>query len=93
MSTVGVKELKNRLSHYLRRVRRGEEVIVTDRGRPVVVLHRVETATQDAHLEARLARLAADDVVAAAVRRPVRRLRRVEAKGRPVSEVILEERG
>ncbi len=31
MSAVGVRELKNRLTYYLRRARKGEEVIVTDR--------------------------------------------------------------
>ena len=32
MKTVGVRELKNRLSEYLRQVRSGESVLVTDRG-------------------------------------------------------------
>ena len=35
---VPVRELKNRLSAYLRRVARGEEVTVTSRGRPVARL-------------------------------------------------------
>lgn len=32
MKTVGIRELKDRLSEYLRRVRSGESVLVTDRG-------------------------------------------------------------
>jgi prevent-host-death family protein len=32
MKSVGVRELKNRLSEYLRAVRSGEVVLVTDRG-------------------------------------------------------------
>lgn len=32
---VGVRELRNGLSAYLRRARRGETMLVTDRGRPV----------------------------------------------------------
>jgi antitoxin (DNA-binding transcriptional repressor) of toxin-antitoxin stability system len=32
MRTVGIRELKNRLSEYLRQVRSGESVLVTDRG-------------------------------------------------------------
>lgn len=32
MYTVGVRELKNRLSAFLRQVRAGESVLVTDRG-------------------------------------------------------------
>ena len=32
MKTVGIRELKNRLSEYIRLVRAGETVLVTDRG-------------------------------------------------------------
>ncbi len=35
MEEVGVRELKASLSRYLRRVRAGETIVVTDRGRPV----------------------------------------------------------
>ncbi len=35
MKTVGVKRLKARLSEYLRAVKRGEVVVVTDRGQVV----------------------------------------------------------
>lgn len=38
MATVGVKELKNRLSDYLRRVRAGEDIVITDRGEPMAAL-------------------------------------------------------
>lgn len=38
MKTVGVRELKNRLSEYLRMVRRGERILVTDRGEVVAQL-------------------------------------------------------
>jgi len=32
MKTVGIRELKNRFSEYLRQVRSGESLLVTDRG-------------------------------------------------------------
>jgi prevent-host-death family protein len=38
MKTVGIRDLKNRLSEYLRRVRTGESVLVTDRGEVVAEL-------------------------------------------------------
>jgi prevent-host-death family protein len=38
MKTVGVRELKNRLSEYLREVRSGEAVLITDRGEVVAEL-------------------------------------------------------
>lgn len=41
MSVVKVSELKNRLSHYLRQVQRGESVLVSDRNR---VIARIDPA-------------------------------------------------
>jgi len=38
MKTVGIRELKNRLSEYLRQVRSGESVLVTDRGEVIAEL-------------------------------------------------------
>src|SRR5258705_6030415 len=38
MKSVGVRDLKNRLSEYLRRVRMGESALVTDRGEVVAEL-------------------------------------------------------
>jgi len=39
LKTVGVKELKNKLSAYLREVRQGTRVLVSDRNRIVAELH------------------------------------------------------
>jgi hypothetical protein len=39
LKTVGIKELKNNLSAYLREVRRGTRVFVSDRNRIVAELH------------------------------------------------------
>ena len=38
MTSVGIRELKNRLSEFLRRVQDGETIAVTDRGRVVAEL-------------------------------------------------------
>ena len=38
MTTVGVAQLRRNLSEYLRRVQRGERLLVTDRNRPVAEL-------------------------------------------------------
>ena len=83
---VGIRELKNGLSKYIDRVRAGEEVIVTDRGRPVARLSPID-ASDD--------RLA-DLVAAGLVRPPASRDRhvpkhRVRAKG-PVSDLVAEQR-
>ncbi len=38
MRAVGVRELKARLSHYLRRIKAGERVLVTERGQVIAEL-------------------------------------------------------
>jgi prevent-host-death family protein len=35
LATIGIRELRDHLSEYLRRVREGELVVITDRGKPV----------------------------------------------------------
>ena len=54
MSTVGVAQLKAALSLYLARVKAGEEVVVTERGRPVARLVPVQPApgAEQARLQA-----------------------------------------
>lgn len=44
MDRVGVRELRQNLSVYLRRVRRGEALEVTDRGQPVATLQPIVEA-------------------------------------------------
>ena len=62
--TVGIRELKNRLSQYLRRVRAGEAVLVTDRGQVVAELTAPGQPSPAAHEEPDLAALAARGGVA-----------------------------
>lgn len=83
---VGVRDLKNNLSRYLDRVQAGDEVIVTDRGRPVARLSALDHSTD------RLAELIAAGVVRPAMRttrRPPKH--RVRPRG-SVSELVAEQR-
>ena len=57
MRTVGVRELKNSLSEYLRRVRSGESVLVTDRGEIVAELSPPGRGSVDASIPAGLSAL------------------------------------
>ncbi|MCC7415594.1 MAG: type II toxin-antitoxin system prevent-host-death family antitoxin [Acidobacteria bacterium] len=58
MKTVGVRELKNRLSEYLRGVRAGEGVFVTDRGEVVAEIGPPGLAAGDASIPPGLVALA-----------------------------------
>jgi prevent-host-death family protein len=92
MSTVGVKELKNRLTQYLRRTKQGEEVVVTERGRPIALIQPIRSAEAPLSLEARLAKLAAQGLVTLPTHKPLRKVRLVKISGRPISKTILEDR-
>lgn len=61
MKAVGIRELKNKLSHYVRLVEAGESVLVTDRGTVVAELRPPGTEGRPAvvdPVEAELAELA-----------------------------------
>ena len=92
MSAVGIKELKNRLTHYLRRTKAGEEVIVTERGKPIALLQPIQSATHERSLEGRLAQLAAQGVLTTPQREPLKRVRRVRVGGPSLSHIIVEDR-
>lgn len=92
MAVVGIKELKDRLTHYLRRTRQGDEVIVTDRGTPIAVIQPLHDTVPLSSLEARLARLQAQGIALAPGRKPLRRVRRAKTKGRPLSRLVVEDR-
>jgi prevent-host-death family protein len=88
MKTAPVTDVKNRLSHYLRLVARGESVTILDRGRPVARLSRVEA--DDAELDALLASGLARPPVAALPKDFVsRRLPRPKAS---VQRALVEDR-
>lgn len=93
MQLVGIKELKNRLTYYLGLTKEGDNIIVTDRGVPVAILHSLDTVEKNAGVEERLASLAKRRLL----RLPIKRgefsaIDRPKLKGKPVSEIIIEER-
>ena len=64
MRSVNVATLKNRLSSYLRDVRRGEEILIRDRNVPIAKI--VPLSTEDS--EAELLELAAAGIIKLAER-------------------------
>lgn len=58
MRAIGIRELKNKLSHYVRLVQAGESVLVTDRGSVVAELRPAGATTQPAVASEGLAELA-----------------------------------
>ena len=86
--TVGVRELKNQLSSYLDRVKAGEEITVTEHGRPIARL----TATSP-EVDRRAALIEAGIVrPASATRRRLPSRRVTLAPGEPLDAIVSRQR-
>ena len=87
---VGCRELKTRLGTYMRHVKAGATIVVTERGQPIAELRPV---TLGGGLEERLFRLVAQGLVSREVREPgpLEDFRPIVAR-QPVSPALLEER-
>ena len=90
LETVGARELKTRLGRYLRRVRQGRTLIVTERGEPVAELRPVAAASTP--VEARLDRLVALGVVSRRQSGPLPPFTPVRSSGKPASDAVAEDR-
>lgn len=92
---VSVRELKNHLSEYLRRVGQGEEVTVTLRGRPVARLSQVLQGEEADSEAAAIARLDAQSWVRSGsggkpegLKPPIK----LKPGEKPLSQIVIEDR-
>ena len=92
MKKVGSREFKNRQGYYLKRVRKGETLLVTDRGKVVARVCPVsewDALTEEEKLE----ELARQGHIRKGKGSPLRPFRPVPLRGTPLSEIIIEDRG
>jgi len=89
MPTVGVRELKNRLSFYLKRVMSGERIEVTHRGKVIALL--IPARTNKTPQE--LLMLAEEGLASWGGGKPSGSSKPVKIHGQPLSELVLEDRG
>jgi prevent-host-death family protein len=89
METVaGVRDLKNKLSHYLRQVKRGRSIVITERGKVVAT---IVPAQEPAHIE-KLKKLARSGLGSWKGGKPKGASRAIPVKGKPVSDIVIEDR-
>jgi prevent-host-death family protein len=87
-SVVSIRELKSRLSHFLRLARGGESVVITDRGVPVGRLVPIEQDLEERIAALRVARQLQWSGRRMAPRKPAVRI----PAGKSVAELIVEDR-
>ncbi len=86
MISVGIKELKERLSGYVDKVRLGETIVVTDRGKEVALVIPISRE------RAAIRHLVESGKVNWTGGKPAG-LKGIKAKGKPLSKTVLEDRG
>ena len=94
MQNVGIRDLKSRLTHYLRLIKEGERLVVTERGKPIALIRPLDGTEAQSSIEERLAVLAKQGLV----RLPLKKGRfhiktpPIKIKGKPLSRIIIEDR-
>ena len=88
-SVVGARELKTRLGTYLRSVRAGRTVLVTDRGEPIAELRPLP---RDTSVPAALLKLSSERAVTLPVRKSMVTFRPIQSRGRTLSDAVVEDR-
>jgi len=94
MQSVGIRDLKSRLTHYLRLIKGGERLVVTERGKPVALIRPLDGTEPQASIEERLVVLAKQGKI----RLPLKKGRfdvktpPIKVKGKPLSRIIIEDR-
>ena len=85
---MGIRDLKNRLSEFLRRVADGERITVTDRGRPVAIISPPVEAPEDEALRA----MVREGLAKWAGGKPPSPRWRPKIRGKPISATVIEGR-
>lgn len=88
METVGIRELKKNLSEYLRSVKAGKKVIITDRKKEIAVIVPF-TKIDD---QGKILQLVREGVADWSGEKPHGMSVRIRSKGKSVSEAVVEDR-
>jgi len=91
MITAGIKDLKNKLSQYLSLVKKGEDIVITERGK--VIARIIQEDNQRTSLRQTFQPLIMNGLVTF----PSEQLNKVisdpvKVQGKPISEMVIEDR-
>lgn len=91
MIQAGIKEVKNNLSRYLKQVKEGNEVTITDRGKPIARIIKENSKRLD--IQTALAPLIEKGIVVMPRSRLNKKtLKNRQLSGKSVSDMVIEDR-
>lgn len=91
---VGIRELKAHLSRYVKEVKQGEEILVSERGKVVARLVPSDPVSEADRTQQHLLKLAAEGaILLPRTRRPTTvPASRIKVEGTPFSDAVIEDR-
>ena len=88
METVGIRELKENLSRYMKKVKFGERIIVTDRKKEIAVIMPLEKESE----EEKIFQLIQCGMARWSGGKPRGMSSRIASRGKSVSKAVIEDR-
>jgi prevent-host-death family protein len=88
METVGIRELKRNLSEYLRSVKAGKKVVITDRKKEIAVIVPFRKVDD----QGKILQLVREGVADWSGEKPRGMSARIRSNGKSVSEAVVEDR-
>jgi prevent-host-death family protein len=88
METIGIRELKENLSRYMKKVKTGEKIIVTDRKKKIAIIMPLEKNAK----EEKIYQLIQRGVASWSGDKPAGIPKRIIARGKSVSDAVIEDR-
>lgn len=95
MKKTGIRELKTHLSQYLRDVKQGGVILVTERGKVIAQIVPVKPDKKKEEIQSALHQLAEKGYILLPQQwgKPMGHPRRIRVKGTPFSDAVIEDRG
>ena len=88
MKTIGIRELKENLGRYMKRVRTGERIIITDRKKEIAIIMPLENKAK----EEKIYQLIQRGMACWSGGKPEGMPVRIISRGKSVSDAVIEDR-
>lgn len=88
MKKIGIRELKEHLSRYMKQVQFGEAIIVTDRKKEIAVISPVDSESE----EEKIFRMIKSNLAPWSGGKPLGMKQRISSKGQSVSGAVIKDR-
>lgn len=92
MIAIGIRELKNKLSHILRITKNGEKIIILERGKPIATIEPINKIEEVSNLDIILSRLSLEGMIQLPQKKLLKKIPSIKINGESVAKAVIEDR-